>query len=310
MDTPTSSASTVASSRRSPSAPEVSSTGPLRTKSPSSFKPPPRLFRPRAWASARLRPPRCPEESSACPMGIHTGQPLAGRGEYLGLDVHRTARSALLATVGKCSCRRRRMRRSEMRLPPASLSGSRHTRTQRLAEPEPLFQLLIAGAHTNFPALRIGAQSPPARDLHRRPQELARSLPAALTRLRMRRTQSARARRSLADRAFDLAPYPARGGNLGQSRARSAEAANTGAEPARVCRGRQVAASDGDGSSSALSATDTYVAMRSLLIGLALGVWFAVPWIASAVWISCRMGWRVGEPFPTQATSLRSFNLR
>jgi hypothetical protein len=50
--------------------------------------------------------------------------------------------------------------------------------------------------------------------------------------------------------------------------------------------------------------------MRSLLIGVALGVWFALPWIAAAVWISWRKGWRVEEPFPTQATSLRSFSLR
>jgi hypothetical protein len=50
--------------------------------------------------------------------------------------------------------------------------------------------------------------------------------------------------------------------------------------------------------------------MRSLLIGLALGVWFALPWIAAAVWIGWRMGWRVGGPFPTQAASLRSFSLR
>ena len=61
---------------------------------------------------------------------------------------------------------------------------------------------------------------------------------------------------------------------------------------------------------SALAATDTYVAMRSLLIGLALGALFALPWIAAAVWIRWRMGLRVGEPFPTQATSLRSFSLR
>ena len=37
--------------------------------------------------------------------------------------------------------------------------------------------------------------------------------------------------------------------------------------------------------------------------------------IGAAVWISWRVGWRVmwsesGKPFPTQATSLRSFSLR
>jgi len=65
---------------------------------------------------------------------------------------------------------------------------------------------------------------------------------------------------------------------------------------------------------SAVSATDTFVAMRSLLIGLALGVWFALPWLAAAVWISWRVGrrvmWSQNGVFPTQATSLSSFRLR
>jgi hypothetical protein len=56
-----------------------------------------------------------------------------------------------------------------------------------LPEPERLFQLLIAGARTDFPTLRVGAQSPPPPDLPGRSHELARSLQAALTRLRMRR---------------------------------------------------------------------------------------------------------------------------
>jgi hypothetical protein len=54
--------------------------------------------------------------------------------------------------------------------------------------------------------------------------------------------------------------------------------------------------------------------MRDLLISFALGVLFALPWIGAAVWIRWRVGWRVmwsesGKPFPTQATSLRSFSL-
>jgi 4-amino-4-deoxy-L-arabinose transferase-like glycosyltransferase len=53
----------------------------------------------------------------------------------------------------------------------------------------------------------------------------------------------------------------------------------------------------------------------ALLIGLALGVLFALPWIAAVVWASSRAGWRVlwsenGEEFPTQAASLRSFGRR
>jgi len=66
---------------------------------------------------------------------------------------------------------------------------------------------------------------------------------------------------------------------------------------------------------SSLSTMDTVVVMRDLLISFAFGVLFALPWIGAAVWISWRVGWRVmwsesGKPFPTQATSLRSFDLR
>lgn len=55
--------------------------------------------------------------------------------------------------------------------------------------------------------------------------------------------------------------------------------------------------------------------MPSLLIGLALGVLFALPWVAAVAWVSWRMGWGIlwsqnGEEFPTQATRLRSFSLR
>jgi hypothetical protein len=58
-----------------------------------------------------------------------------------------------------------------------------------------------------------------------------------------------------------------------------------------------------------------FVAMRSLLIGFTLGVWFAVPWVAAAMWIGRRVGWRAlltenGEAFPSQAKNLRSFSLR
>ena len=121
-------------------------------------------------------------------MGIHTGQPLTGRGEYLGLDVHRTARICSAGHGGQVLL----SEAAYAAFGDASTAGVafRDLGTHELKglpKPERLFQLLIAGARTDFPALRIGAQSPPARDLHGRPQELARSLQAALTRLRMRR---------------------------------------------------------------------------------------------------------------------------
>jgi hypothetical protein len=52
-----------------------------------------------------------------------------------------------------------------------------------------------------------------------------------------------------------------------------------------------------------------------LLIGLALGLLFALPWIVVVVWIAWRLGWSVlwsenGREFPTQATRLRGFGAR
>ena len=74
---------------------------------------------------------------------------------------------------------------------------------------------------------------------------------------------------------------------------------------------RSWAASDArDVPASAISVTDTFVAMRSLLIGLALGVWLVFP--GSPQRCGSAGGW-AGEwegHFPTQAASFRSFSLR
>jgi hypothetical protein len=51
----------------------------------------------------------------------------------------------------------------------------------------------------------------------------------------------------------------------------------------------------------------------ALLIALALGLFFALPWIGAVAWVSSRVGWKRvlwsenGKEFPTQAASLRSF---
>jgi hypothetical protein len=55
--------------------------------------------------------------------------------------------------------------------------------------------------------------------------------------------------------------------------------------------------------------------VSALLIGAALGLLFAVPWIVAVVWIGSRVGWSVlwsenGREFPTQATRLRGFGAR
>ena len=121
-------------------------------------------------------------------MGIHTGQPVPGRGEYLGLDVHRTARicsaghggqvllsEATHAAFGDAS--------------PVGVAFRDHGlhELKGLPEPERLFQVLIVGVRNDFPALRVGDQSAPSSELSGRRPELARSLQSALTRLRTRR---------------------------------------------------------------------------------------------------------------------------
>jgi hypothetical protein len=55
--------------------------------------------------------------------------------------------------------------------------------------------------------------------------------------------------------------------------------------------------------------------MSVLLIGVALGLLFALPWIAAVVWLGRQAGWRLlwsenGREFPTQATRLRGFGHR
>jgi hypothetical protein len=62
-------------------------------------------------------------------------------------------------------------------------------------------------------------------------------------------------------------------------------------------------------------ATDNSCLVRTLLIGLALGVLFALPWLAAVAWVASQVGWKVlwsenGQEFPTQATRLRSFGHR
>jgi class 3 adenylate cyclase len=121
-------------------------------------------------------------------MGIHTGQPVTGRGEYLGLDVHRTARICAAGHGGQVLLSDAAHAAFGDLSPVGVAFRDLGTHVLKgLPEPERLFQLLIAGVRIDFPALRVGAQSPPPPELPRRPHELARSLQAALTRLRTRR---------------------------------------------------------------------------------------------------------------------------
>jgi class 3 adenylate cyclase len=121
-------------------------------------------------------------------MGIHTGRPVTGRGEYLGLDVHRTARICAAGHGGQVLL----SQAAHAAFGDASPHGVafRDLGTHELKglpQPERILQLLIAGARNDFPALRVGAQSPPPSGLPRRSHEFVRSLQAAVRTLRTRR---------------------------------------------------------------------------------------------------------------------------
>jgi class 3 adenylate cyclase len=121
-------------------------------------------------------------------MGIHTGQPVTGRAEYLGLDVHRTARICSAGHGGQVLLSE--ATHAEFADQPRVGVAFRDLGTHELKglpEPERVFQLLIAGVRNEFPPLRVGAQSPPPSDLTGSSKGLVRTLQAALATLNSRR---------------------------------------------------------------------------------------------------------------------------
>jgi class 3 adenylate cyclase len=121
-------------------------------------------------------------------IGIHTGRPAGDPGEYLGLDVHRTARICAAGHGGQVLVSAAVYDALGDVLPVGVTFrdlGRHHLKD--LPEPEHLFQLLTAGVWNDFPALRTGADSTPAPELPGRARELAGSLQKALTALRARR---------------------------------------------------------------------------------------------------------------------------
>jgi predicted ATPase/class 3 adenylate cyclase len=83
-------------------------------------------------------------------MGVHTGEPLVVAGEYVGIDVHKGARIAAAGHGGQVLL-------SEQT---ARLAGGDGVvdlgvhRLKDLTRPEPIFQLLGPGLHSDFPPLR------------------------------------------------------------------------------------------------------------------------------------------------------------
>jgi class 3 adenylate cyclase len=120
-------------------------------------------------------------------IGIHTGRPAGELGEYLGLDVHRTARICSAGHGGQVLMSAAVYDAVGDALPPGATFrdlGTHHLKD--LPEPDHLFQLVTAGVRNDFPALRTGAEPTPPPELPGRAAELAGSLRRAVTALQTR----------------------------------------------------------------------------------------------------------------------------
>jgi hypothetical protein len=146
-------------------------------------------------------------------MGIHTGRAVGPEGEYLGLDVHRTARICAAGHGGQVLI----SEATYDALGGVVLAGlsfrdlGRHD-LKGLPEPEHVFQLFIVGLRNDFPALRVSAESPPAPELPGRARELAGSLRRGLMALRARRDARILAPDRVALSEPPISPYWARPG--------------------------------------------------------------------------------------------------
>ncbi len=90
-------------------------------------------------------------------MGLHTGEPRAVGGRYVGLDVHRAARVAAAAHGGQIVLTQATRDLVERALPPdVRLVDLGPHRLRDLTEPEHLYQLITPDLPASFPALRTG----------------------------------------------------------------------------------------------------------------------------------------------------------
>jgi class 3 adenylate cyclase len=121
-------------------------------------------------------------------VGIHTGRTAGEPGEYLGFDVHRTARICSAGHGGQVLISGVANDALSDTLPAGvGVRDLGKHNLKDLPEPEHLFQLLIAGVRNDFPALRAGAESLPAPQPPGRTRELAGSLQKALRALHSRK---------------------------------------------------------------------------------------------------------------------------
>jgi class 3 adenylate cyclase len=120
-------------------------------------------------------------------VAIHVGRPAGEPGEYLGLDVHRTARICSAGHGGQVLMSAAAYDAAGNALPPgATFRDLGIHQLKDLPEPEHLFQLVTAGVRNDFPALRSGVESRPAPKVPGRARELAGSLRRAVTALQTR----------------------------------------------------------------------------------------------------------------------------
>jgi WD40 repeat protein/class 3 adenylate cyclase len=88
-------------------------------------------------------------------MGVHTGEPLASDGHYVGVDVHRGARIAAAAHGGQTLVSERTREIVAGDGVPVALRDLGACRLKDLPEPERLYQLVIDGLPSTFPPPRV-----------------------------------------------------------------------------------------------------------------------------------------------------------
>jgi predicted ATPase/class 3 adenylate cyclase len=119
-------------------------------------------------------------------MGIHTGEGQVSDGNYVGMDVHRAARIAAVGHGGQILISDATRALVEQSLPPGvELRDLGRHRLKDLAHPEHIYETVIEGLGSQFPALRSLEAAP-------------NSLPTQLTSFVGRAREVAEARRLLA----------------------------------------------------------------------------------------------------------------
>ena len=119
-------------------------------------------------------------------MGLHTGEALIRDGTYVGLDVHRAARIAAVGHGGQVLLSESTRALVDQSLPDGvELRDLGRHRLKDLAQPERIYETVIAGLDSHFPALRSLDATP-------------NNLPTQLTSFVGRTREVAEARRLLA----------------------------------------------------------------------------------------------------------------